>query len=184
MVDVWRQKNLNNFRYTWRRRNPSVIQSRLDFFLVSFGLLGQVAEADIIPGFKSDHSAITLEITVQQQPRGPGFWKFNCSLLKDINYVNLVNNFFQNSVQNIQTEDPILKWEMIKLEIRSETISFGAKKKKDRKKKISDLESQLKQLEIDNFAVLSPEKRNRNERNKVRVRERNRIQYKGSNVKK
>ena len=136
-MDIWRQENPETHKHTWKRKNPSLIQSRLDFFLVSFGIVSCIEEADIIPGFKSDHSAITLKIGINTQPRGPGFWKLNCSFLQDNEYVNMVNNIFENARQTVETEDPILIWEMLKLKIRSETMKYAAKKKKAGKIKLT-----------------------------------------------
>ena len=42
LVDIWRMKNPDTFRSTWRRKNPTPIQCRHDFFLISFGLTGFV----------------------------------------------------------------------------------------------------------------------------------------------
>ena len=37
---------------------------------------------DVVTAIKTDHSAITLEIdSLDDQQRGPSFWKFNNSLL-------------------------------------------------------------------------------------------------------
>ncbi|PJE77964.1 hypothetical protein CI610_03103 [invertebrate metagenome] len=44
----------------------------------------------MIPGYKTDHSAITLQIIIADFKRGRGFWKFNNSLLKDTLYINKV----------------------------------------------------------------------------------------------
>ena len=47
----------------------------------------------IIPSIKSDHSTIILVIdSVDNQTRGPYFWKFNASLLDDKEYVNVYQN--------------------------------------------------------------------------------------------
>ena len=69
--DIWRDLNPDKKRLTWRRRNPT-IQCRLDFFLISNGLYSKVANADITTGYKTDHSMITLGLTVQSNPKGPG----------------------------------------------------------------------------------------------------------------
>ena len=56
-------------------------------------LSNQVTEAGTIDDIEnlSDHSPILLEIDFTKFERGRGFWKFNTSLLKDIAYVNIVN---------------------------------------------------------------------------------------------
>ena len=71
LEDIWRDLNPDEKRLTWRRRNPT-IQCRLDSFLISNGLYSKVANADITPGHKTDHSMITLGLTIQSNPKGPG----------------------------------------------------------------------------------------------------------------
>ena len=72
----------------------------------------------IIPGYRTDQSAITLEVCFKQEERGKGYSKFNTSLLGDNNYVNIVkkciaetNTTYKNphfNVQdNVNTDDPL-----------------------------------------------------------------------------
>ena len=61
-------------RFTWRRENPE-IQCHLAFFLISFSFCPKITEADIVPGYQTDHSMITFRVSTAQNPRGPGFWK-------------------------------------------------------------------------------------------------------------
>ena len=97
LVDIWRDLHPDEKKFTWRKFNQNK-QSRLDFFLVSSSLLPYVKKAEIIPGFLSDHSSITLEIDFSQFTRGKGFWKFNSSLLKDQEYVEKVKNVIKRVV--------------------------------------------------------------------------------------
>ena len=59
LSEVWRIINPEARRYTWRQNQP-VIHCRLDFFLASESSLCDVTHADIVPGFKTDQSMITL----------------------------------------------------------------------------------------------------------------------------
>ena len=89
LIDAWRVLHPDSSRYTWRRRKPE-IQCRLDFFLVSQSLMCNVMHADILTGYKTDHSMIDIRIAVHLNPRGPGFWKLNTSFLNEIEYVNQI----------------------------------------------------------------------------------------------
>jgi len=62
LTDVWRVFNPETKRYTLRQRQPD-IQCRLDFFLVSQSSICNITQADIIPGFKTDHSMINLSLS-------------------------------------------------------------------------------------------------------------------------
>ena len=72
VLDIWRVLNQEEERYTWRRKNPD-IQCRLDCFLTSQSLISKVKTSDIVPGYKKDHSMITMAIMTNSNPRGPGF---------------------------------------------------------------------------------------------------------------
>ena len=83
LIDIWRIRNPDAMRFTWRQKNP-IIQRRLDFWLISSSTQEEVVSVDIIPAIRTDHSAITIHINgIEETRRGPSFWKFNSSLLED-----------------------------------------------------------------------------------------------------
>ena len=95
LVDIWRVRNPETKRFTWRQKTP-IIQRRLDFWLVDNDLQDEIDQANIIPSIKSDHSAILLSINrIEEQIHGPSFWKFNAGLLDDKDYVDLINSRFE-----------------------------------------------------------------------------------------
>ena len=72
-----------------------------------------------------DHSAIFLHLKSDElkQDKGPGFWKFNNSLLEDSRYVNkLRENINEYREKYANVEDLGLKWDLIQMEIRGFTI--------------------------------------------------------------
>ena len=98
LVDIWRLRNPETKRFTWRQKNP-FIQRRLDYWLISDFCQDK---ADIIPSINSDHSAIILYFnSIDSQKRGPSFWKFNASLLDDVNFVTLITPKCTNVVRRI-----------------------------------------------------------------------------------
>ena len=92
LTDIWRLFNPEAKRYTWRQNQPA-LHCRLDFFLVSESSLCDVTHADIVLGFKADHSMITLNVAPHSNPRGKGFWKLNTSLLSAMKYESTVNQY-------------------------------------------------------------------------------------------
>ena len=66
--------------------------SRLDFLLVSDTLLEVITGETILPGYRSDHSIITIKLCFDKNERGRGFWKFNNSLLKDPTFIQKVKD--------------------------------------------------------------------------------------------
>jgi len=149
LVDAWRILNPEERRYTWRQTQPTV-HCRLDFFLTSQSLLGSITSANILPGFKTDHSMITLNISLHSNPRGPGFWKLNTSLLADKDYIDLMRltiHETQNEYENDESINPALLWDMNKLKIREKSLSFAAAKKRKTLYKQHELEEKIALLE-------------------------------------
>ena len=68
------------------------IYSRLDYFLVSNSVVNSVCKCTIIPGFKSDHSIVTIDIHLTPEQRGPGNFKINKSLLLQNTYQEKIRN--------------------------------------------------------------------------------------------
>ena len=159
LVDAWRILNPEEKRYTWRQTQPTV-HCRLDFFLTSQSLLGNIISANILPGFKTDHSMITLNISLHSNPRGPGFWKLNTSLLADRDYIDLIRltiHETQNEYENDESINPALLWDMIKLKTREKSLSFAAAKKRKTLQKQHELEEKIALLEkeLEQLAAVS-----------------------------
>ena len=87
MHDVWRVKNPSEKQFTWRDKAFKV-QCRLDYFLVSQNLVNLAKDCHFIHAPGSDHCAVKLFIQSDflNKKAGPGFWKFNASLLEDESY--------------------------------------------------------------------------------------------------
>ena len=56
-----------------------------------------------MPGYKTDHTGVTIKLDFFEQARGKGFWKFNNSLLKDKEYSKIVKDTI-NEVLNSYME--------------------------------------------------------------------------------
>ena len=146
IVDIWRLRNPNAKRYTWFKSKPFKLCEQLDYILVSANISNYVLDADIDPMFMSDHSIphITMK-ELGSSDKGPGYWKFNVKHLEDSDYEYLCKNIFKEVEQY---EDTFLRWEMLKMNIRGETIKFGARKKKSRMNILEALQNKLYQLQI------------------------------------
>ena len=98
-------------------------------------------EANIGIRYKSDHNPISIALKFVDQERGRGNWKFNNSLLRDTEYVELINSCIKETVNQykincLEQENPNpsevqfsvndqLFWETLKLMIRGKTISYA-----------------------------------------------------------
>ena len=62
----------------------------------------------------------------EEYKRGPGLWKFNNTLLQDECYLQLIKDCYPHILQkHANVDDKQLLWELIKMEIRSETIKYS-----------------------------------------------------------
>ena len=149
--DVWRILNGNKKQYTWRKNNPLKCAT-LDFFLVTESMLNRALSCEILPAYRSGHYRMSLRLKLVFEPRGRGFWKFNCSLLKDINYFQLVKRVIMETVWSyacpIYTEsyarntkakvnisftiNDSLFLETLLMKLRSETITFCIKNTREK----------------------------------------------------
>ena len=102
-------------KHTWLFFHPQILQKLIQ-------------ECRIMPNIFSDHSALILTICFDEEtaPRGPGYWRFNNSLLSDNEYVALLRSKIPEFVEKYkEVEDKGLFWEMVKMEIRGLTVRFS-----------------------------------------------------------
>ena len=92
LTDSWRETIPHCKRYTRRKANP-LKQSRL-YYVLSDYLIGNVEEADILPGYRSD-----LKLSFGKQIKRSTFWKCNCSLLKDKQHIDEINDEINNFIK-------------------------------------------------------------------------------------
>ena len=124
LFDIWQKLNPETMRFTWRNKSLK-IQCRLDFFLISNDLGNLATSCKILNAPETDPSAISLHLKSDElkQVKGPGFWKFNNSLLEDSCYVNkLRENIGEYREKYANVENLGLKWDLIKMEICGFTI--------------------------------------------------------------
>ena len=105
--------------------------------------------ADIISSIKTDHghAAIVLFMnSIEKQPPGPSYWKFNSSLLDDPKYVYLI----KDNIPLWETEftdffDRSLLWDLIKYKIRQLTMKYSKTKARERRSLLCEIEKELKE---------------------------------------
>ena len=149
LCDIYRIRNQDEKRFTWRCRNP-FLQRRLDYFFISDFLQDLVETADILPSVQSDHSTLKLKFSpINEQSRGPSSYKFNNSLTTDKCFVDSMKSsiptFYEESRE---LKDPVMRWEFLKYKIRQFTINCSKEKVSERKARRISLEKTVKTLEI------------------------------------
>ena len=108
---------------------PSNLLS-LDYWLISNSLNDLVELTDIIPAIRTDHDAIYLEFgSLENERKGPSYWKMNCSLLDDEEYVNDLTEkipvWIAEGREQLSDDHCVWDW-ILKIQYkRSRHISFG-----------------------------------------------------------
>ena len=135
-------------KYTYESKALKV-RSRIDFFLVAKNLTRYVKKSEIHPSIAPDHFAIYLLLSwTSETPRGPGLWKFNNTLLADADYVTKIHETYSRArAFYSDLEDKRLLWEMLKMEMRANTISFSKNKAKLTNTKESQIKARLEELD-------------------------------------
>ena len=143
LIDIFRKLKPHTKSFSYESKFLKV-KSRLDYFLIAKHLIQHAHNVETKTATTPDHKAIKLTLKLSQVTRGPGLWKFNNSLLKDKNYLTLITESYPIiSEKYAYIVDKRLRWELIKMEIRSITISFAARKAKEFRKQESDLQKRL-----------------------------------------
>ena len=148
LCDVWRFLNPNARQFTWRNKSFKV-QCRLDYFLVSKQLSSTTINSDILFAPDTDYSAIQLHLLSEdlKQQKGPGFWKFNSSLLEDKQYISDLRDNLRHFIEKYRdVEDLGLKWDLVK--IRGFTVKFSKTKARKRRDEESSLQKKINELFI------------------------------------
>ena len=113
------------------------MKSRIDFFLGSRPTSYNVKRTEERSSIAPDHKAIFLGLELQSEPkRGHGTWKFNNTLLEDPDYIELLHFIYPRTLEKYKdVETKQLLWELIKMELRAQTISCSRKKRAEVKKR-------------------------------------------------
>ena len=148
LIDIQRAHypNLNTYSYVSKALN---VKSRLDFILTAKNLQKFVKSTGIKASIALDHKTVHLCLSwPNNSPRGPGFWKFNNTLLKDENYTGEICELIPQIHEKYESlNDKRLVWELIKMEIRDNTVSFTKRKARAAFKRETEISKRLEELD-------------------------------------
>lgn len=135
LIDIWREQHASTQKFTWSRQKPKVM-CRLDYFFISKNLVTNCKKSQILESVHTDHKLISLELSeMMKQTRGPGFYKFNNSLLQNQNYINEMTQLIQDKKQEYSNmADKRVAWDLIKFHIRSKSIQMSKKIAREKRK--------------------------------------------------
>ena len=91
LTDIWRKENPHKTLFTFHKKNQR-IHSRIDRFYITNNQ--KIKNVSIVPNGLSDHDAIQLKIKIKNtNVSGTGYWKLNTSILKQVSFEKLFQNF-------------------------------------------------------------------------------------------
>ena len=146
--DIYRILNPSTKHYTWHSNDKPPIFCRLDYFLVSSNIVNKISQCKITTGFRSDHSIVFIDFNINDNERGPGFFKLNNSVIFDQEYQNKIKKAINDIVEINIEANPMTLWEIIKGTIRNESIKYTSYKKKLRIQTELKLKNEIDELEI------------------------------------
>ena len=133
LIDIWRTRNGIKKQFTFRQVNP-FMKIRLDYWFITEKFEEIVVNCNIIPSLAPDHSAVQLQFynkaILSSNAKG-SYWKFNNSLCKDEEYVQLMKEEIIDLKQKYQKaiKDSRVLWDKKKMKIGNFTRKYSKEKK-------------------------------------------------------
>lgn len=102
---MWRNRNPNKIQYTWSRKDRSE-STRIDYFLIAPEVFKNCVSCDIRPIVLqyTDHNCVSLKINLSRGQKGRGYWKLNSSVLKNEDYIEIINKIIKNYKNKAKTK--------------------------------------------------------------------------------
>ncbi len=133
LSDIWRVVNPDTQEYTYYTHAHNSY-SRIDYLLLSQCLVGNVIDYKIHNIIISDHAPLSVLFTSTVINNKTKQWRFNNTLLKDKDFVSMVEETIQKYVNiNVKSVQPVQTvWEVFKATYRGWIIRYSVAKKKEK----------------------------------------------------
>lgn len=148
LVDIWRLGHPTDRDYSFFSQMHKSF-SRIDYFLIDSKLISNVIASKYHNILISDHSPTSLVLDLNYKKQ-QFTWSLHPSLFSDASFCQYIStkiSEFLESNDNSEVTDSTL-WETFKVVIRGHIISFESSLKKERRKRLSEIEIELSQLEL------------------------------------
>ena len=149
ITDVWRVFHDTEKEFTWCRYHPFIAR-RLDYCFADEDILQFCVSCEVVSAPNTDHKAVVLELNNNDFVRGPGYWRFNNSYLRDTQFIEGMNEMLDKFCMQNENEfngNVDDSWELCKLEIKQFCSDFGKHKACARRNNEISLQSQLQELD-------------------------------------
>ena len=141
LVDVWRAQHPEDRSYSWFRNKKSggISASRIDMLFTSESYMDCVVSSKLSAGYKTDHSFVEMNISLDTYDRGPGAWKLNTQHLLKEEYKELINDTIEKVVANTPCLNPSDRWTEIKIACANASKAFSKQNSVKRKTEFNNL---------------------------------------------
>ena len=145
LEDIFRVRNPNKKQYTWFCNNKA---SRIDFWLTSVSLNGQIQKVNSHYNPNSDHHGIKLIFRTNETKVGKGLWKMNTA--------NILTPEFRDQFipmwEDWKTKKPLYEditqwWDLGKIHIKNLAKDFSIEKGLLQKNRLQELETEISDLQ-------------------------------------
>ena len=161
MTDIWRAMHPNVWRFTHFVKCHKSL-SRLDMIFGSPSLMSNVLHSDIGISYQSDHSPVLLDFSLDENSRGPGYWKILAHLINNNEFKSRIVDLIKDIEKKTNAgTKPSLLWDTIQAGIRGVAIKFASELKRKRKSGIEELEQQIAESVTSRDSTTLPDQRAR-----------------------
>ena len=145
LEDIWRIQNPDKKQYTWFGHNNKA--SRIDFWLTSASLNGQIEKISSHYFPFSDHHGTRIELRTHEIKTGKGVWKMNGEHILTQEYKEQLTRMWQDWQTKKHEFGDITKWwDLGKIQIKRFTRNFSIEQSIRKKSKLNELEEEITQL--------------------------------------
>ena len=123
LYDIWRLYNSDQKDFTWKHQRRPILR-RIDYMLCNDKFLDKIVSSYITDMPNTDHRAVIVDASYNIVKKGSGFWKFNNSLLKRMEYVDMINRTLDKLTDANIHPNPQVVWDCCKNTVKQETISY------------------------------------------------------------
>uniref|UniRef100_A0A8C5M042 Reverse transcriptase domain-containing protein n=1 Tax=Leptobrachium leishanense TaxID=445787 RepID=A0A8C5M042_9ANUR len=158
LFDCWRTLNPSDKDYTYYSHAFSRY-SRIDYFFLPHRYLDRIRRCWIGPITWSDHAPVIMHLTLPQSFKGTSHWRLNDTLLSDVIYRSELQSALTRFFEENESPDikPTILWETHKCVARGVLIQMGARKKRERDVRVTQLLSDIRDLERVHKEDLDPQ---------------------------
>ena len=170
LQESWRTRNEDKREFSWIKKKQFPIKaSRIDFALTSTGLDQKIGLIMYMVGIFTDHRALYICFELDPFERGKGYWKFNCSLLQNREFLDKMNIVLDEICSSQEHDTAIDRWEHLKFKVKETSTKFAKEQKAEQTLIISQLSEIV--TEYESRLPLSKEENSMLEKTRIELEE-------------